>query len=166
MTVTVDLIHAAATNLLAVTVDALELTDAGFSGDSYLSPGQPAFDGQCDFAAVWVAGENLAASGLIPSTQIFRTGPRVSLVTLMATTGRCLALNGRGGVPTAADRADNAARHMQDGQALWNHVGEQIAAGALLRLCSSVTLLGMTAYVPQGGFAGWNLTVQAQIDGS
>lgn len=165
MTVVVDLIHLAAQDLLDATVAALDLTDAGFTGISYLSPGQPAIDGQCDFAAAWMAGENLASGGLIPTSQQYRTGPRINIVTLQAQTGRCLLLSGRGGVPLDTERAINARKHLEDGQALWNHIGDQIAAGELFSVCSQVSLPGMTAYTPQGGFAGWTLTVQVQIDG-
>jgi len=165
MTLVVSAITTAAQALLDATVEALELTAAGFAGEAYLSPGLPAFDGQCDFVAVWMSAENLAAVPTIPSTQLYRTGPRIGLVTLNATVGRCLALKGRWGVPTGDDRLANATMHMEDAQAVWNHVGAEIADGLFDGTCKRVTILGLNALTPQGGFAGWNLVVQVQIDG-
>jgi len=162
---TVDSIAIAAADLLAAAAAALAPTDVGFTGEAFLNPGLPAFDGNCDFVCVWMGGENLAASAGISSTQIFRTGPRVNLVTLNVTSGRCLHTSRAGGIPTLAEKTADAVVHMQDGQALWTQIGDAIADGLFDGTCRQVTMQGLTALTPQGGMGGWNLSLLVQIDG-
>jgi len=164
-TATVDSIALAAADLLAAAEAALATTDAGFAGQAFLNPGLPAFDTSCDFVCVWMGAENLAVSPGIPTAQNFRTGPRVNLVTLNVTSGRCLHTSRAGGVPSLAQKNQDAIVHMQDGQALWNEIGDAIADGLFKGTCRQITMQGMTAYTPQGGLGGWNLVVVVQIDG-
>lgn len=165
MTTTVASIHEAAQLLLDTAEAALQTTAAGFTGEAYLSPGQPSFDTQCDFVCVWQSGLALAPSGIIPQSQLMRTGPRVDLVTLNVTNGRCLTVNAPMGVPPFTAQTADAVIHMEDAQALWVGISDALADGLLDGTCKQITLQGMTAYTPQGGVGGWNLVLVVQIDG-
>ena len=166
MTTTVASVFTAAQELLDVAEAALQTTDAGFTGSAFLNPGQPAFDVQCDFVCVWQSATNLAVPATIPASQIFRTGPRVNLVTFNVTNGRCIHSGSLKSGPTIAEKTGDAETHMQDGIALWNGITDALADGELFQgVCSQLIVLGMTAYTPQGGIAGWNLVLQGQIDG-
>ena len=165
MTTTVASIHEAAQLLLNEAEAALQTTAAGFDGAAYLSPGQPSFDTQCDFVAVWQSGLALAPAGGIPTNQLMRTGPRVDLVTLNVTSGRCLNVNAPMGVPAFTVQTEDAVKHMEDAQALWVGISDALADGLLDGTCRQLILQGMTAYTPQGGVGGWNLVLVAQIDG-
>ncbi len=166
MTATVASVHQAAQALLDTAENALATTSAGFDGGTWLSPGFPSFDGQCDFVCVWQGATNFAASGLIPASQTFRTGPRIDLITLNVTAGRCLQVNFPQGIPSAEAKTEDAVKVMEDGQALWNGIGAEIAAGDLFDgTCKQISLTGMTALTPEGGMGGWNLVCVVQIDG-
>lgn len=162
---TVASIHEAAQLLLDTAEAALQTTAAGFGGATYLSPGSPSFDTQCDFVCVWQSGLALAASGLIPGSQLMRTGPRIDLVTLNVTNGRCLNVNAPMGVPPFTAQTADAVIHMEDAQALWVGISDALSDGMLDGTCKQITLQGMTAYTPQGGVGGWNLVIVVQIDG-
>jgi hypothetical protein len=162
---TVDSIAQAAQDLLDAAEAALQTTDAGFSGQAFLNPGLPAFDSACDFVCVWMGGEALAGQTVIPTSQQFRTGPRVNLVTLNVTAGRCVHVGTGQRPPTLAEKTADAVVHMQDGQALWVGVGDAISDGLFDGTCRQVWMQGLTAIVPQGQVAGWNLVVVVQIDG-
>lgn len=162
MTATVASIATAAQDLLDTAETALATTAAGFAGLAWLSPGMPAFDVECDFVAVWQGALGLAPSFAVPPSQVFRTGGRVHLVTLNVTTGRCVS---RASQPPVAAKNADAVKHMEDGQALFVGVGDAIADGLFDGVCKQILPPAMVAYTPQGGFAGWNLTVQVQIDG-
>lgn len=166
MPTTVAAIFEAAQELLASATAALESTEEGFSGVAYQAPGLPAFDFSCDFVVVWCSAITLARSGAIPATQRYRTGPRVNLVTMNVTSGRCTDTGTTKQPPTGGQQTLDAQVHVEDGLALWNHIGNEIASGDLLGgTCKQVALGTLTAYTPQGGVAGWNLPVTVQIDG-
>lgn len=166
MVATVASVREAAAELLAAAEAALATTTRGAVALSWLNPGLPAFDCGRDFVCVWESGAAFVASAVIPTSQQFRTGPRVTVVTLNVTTGRCLHVGTTARPPSEAEKTADADVHMEDGQALWNNVGAAIAAGELFDgTCKQVSLQGMTAYTPQGGLGGWNLVVSAQIDG-
>lgn len=165
-TATVASVAEAAQALLDTAEAALATASGGPVTQAWMSPGMPAFDVQCDFVAVWEGAAAFASSGGIPASQQFRTGPRITIHALNVTTGRCLATGVGGRPPTVAQKTADAVKHMEDGQALWNGVSAEIAAGELFGgTCSQITLQGMVAYTPQGGVGGWNLTVAVQIDG-
>lgn len=166
MSATIASIGQAAQAFLEASEAALATTTRGPVTRAWLNPGQPAFDVQCDFVCVWMGGENLAPGGAIPTSQQFRTGPRINLVTLYATTGRCVAVGTATRPPSDDEKTADALVQMEDGQALWNYVGAAISAGDLFDgTCRQISLQGMTAYTPQGGFAGFNLAALVQIDG-
>lgn len=166
MVTTVGTVYTFAGELLAVAETALQSTDAGFDGQAYLNPGQPAFDGQCDFVTVWLGTFNLAPDFNFQTGQRFRTGPRVNLVTWNVTNGRCVDVGTGQTPPTVTAKDQDAAKHMQDGLALWNYVTQALQDSELFQgVCSQLIIGTMTAYTPQGGMAGWNLTVQGQVDG-
>lgn len=165
MTATVASVHEAAEALLDAAEDALATTAAGFDGVAWLNPGFPSFDGQCDFVTVWQSAINFAPTGLIPTSQTFRTGPRIDLITLNVTAGRCLQVNYPQGIPPADVKTEDAIKVMEDGQALWNGVSNAIVDGLFDGTCKQISLSGMTALTPEGGMAGWNLTVVVQVDG-
>jgi hypothetical protein len=55
---------------------------------------------------------------------------------------------------------------MEDGWALWNGVSTAIINDDLFGgVCKDIKLLSMSPLVPQGGVAGWVLTVSFELPG-
>ncbi len=165
-TASVASVHEAAAEFLNTVEAALQTTAVGFDGVTWLNPGFPSLDVQCDFATVWQGATNFATSAIIPSSQLMRTGPRIDLVTLNATFGRCVNVSAPMGIPLPAQKTADALIHMEDGQAVWVGVQDEIASGDLFGgTCKQITLQGLNAITPEGGVSGWNLVVLVQIDG-
>jgi len=162
-------LSAAAASLLTAATAALALTSNGPVSRTLLSHGPPVFD-CCDLCAVHVAlldEHELARPG---SPQMPQVDPAVPLVTFVVTFGRCYPIVG-GGVqittPTAQQMTVGAVALMEDAWTVYNHLKTMARASTLFpsRPCRSVKVTPAVPIVPQGGCAGWTLTVAAQLDG-
>ncbi len=165
--------HEAAQTLLDLTATLMGTTVGGPPALSYLSPGLPAFDYNCDQAAVWVTA--ITEEQTSPLTPIPQVGQRPStgwlnLVTLAALAGRCIRVGKSTGngyaPPTSAVLTEDSEKVMEDIWALWEGVHYAIREQDLFGgLCQDIKFQGITPLTPQGGFAGCVLSVQFELAG-
>lgn len=162
-----------AVDLLDAVVAAMGTTDAGAPDRSFVSPGAPAFETQCDQAAVQVLSLTEEQTGpLSPamSTGLRHYRGRVNLVGMVAYTIRCAEVSeGNQNVyqPLQDPSLDAQAKAVyQDGWAVWNHITRQINAGLLFGdTCTDVHFDLGVPYNPQGGLTGWQFTLRAELGG-
>lgn len=135
----------------------------GAPARSFVSPGQPAFD-CCDQLTVHVA----AVNELSPTAygEKARIGHRTNMVTLVATSTRCIpVISDSGNIPSVTDMEAAAEQIDADGWALWNHVWNLIRADLLFTLCGQIYWDGLRSINPQGGCGGWVLQLRVELDG-
>lgn len=162
---TVDSLNQLAGELLAVAASAVASTDAGAAAATYLSPGIPSLDRECDTVAVWVAA--IGQENTLPRSpsvgQRLRFG-WINLVTFNVLAARCLGYGKA--VPSVAVMNAAAAKVQQDGWALWNAIPAAVIDNDLFGgICRDVKVLPIQPLTPQGNMGGWTLTVQAGLDG-
>jgi hypothetical protein len=164
---TVESVHTLASALLVKCELALATTIGGVPPFVSLNPGLPAIDWQCDQLYVFESAPVVEALG---GTGSLRFAWK-SLVTLNATVVRCVPTGRTVGEkytpPSAAESTYAAQKVMEDMWALWNGVTSEILAGDLFEdyPCEDVRFESMIPLDPQGGFAGWTLTLQVQLPG-
>jgi hypothetical protein len=152
---------------LAACVEALDTVPTfapGLGGAperSFVSPGLPAFD-CCDQLTVHVAGVSDSSTSPAIPTGRSATSMKVNVVSLVATSTRCLPV---GEPPSALDLQASAEQLNADGWALWNHLYNMIRADLLFTLCGEVFWDGLRSINPQGGCGGWTLSLRVQLDG-
>ena len=168
---TVASVHDLAADYLSACETVLATTVGGAPAASFLSPGLPALDRQCDMLTVYetapvVIGQSGATS---PGTSMrFGIQTRVGL---NAQISRCIPVaretNQRYQPPTTEQLTDAAVKVMEDGWALWNGIVTQLRDGSLYEgwPCDNVDFLAMTPLDPQGGMAGWTLSLAVDLDG-
>lgn len=160
-------VHQLAGELLTKCELALGTTVGGAPAFVSLNPGLPALDRQCDQLWVWETAPVVEGEGGGPSLRFaWRT-----LIGLSALIARCVPIaadvNGRYTVPSAVQLTEAAQKVMEDMWALWNGVTSEILAGDLFEShpCRGVRFVGLEPLDPQGGFAGWTLQLQVELDG-
>ena len=135
----------------------------GAPGRSFISPGQPQYDCDCD------SDGQLTVHSLAVNSDPFepiKNHERLNIVTLQATILRCVDVWPEGGGPPDEDAAEaSAAQVNADAWALWNHIFNLISAEQLFTLCDKIIWDGLRAITPQGGCVGWVLTMRVQLDG-
>lgn len=90
---------------------------------------------------------------------------RINLVTLVATSVRCVPV-GSDTAPPSVQESEQAAEQLNaDGWALWNHIWEMIRADRLFAICQEVFWDGLRPLAPSGGCAGWVLVLRVQLNG-
>ncbi len=162
-----------AQELLDVSEAVLADTIGGPVALAYLSPGLPAIDYQCDQVAVYLAAMSEEATS--PLAPIPASGHRgswgwVNLVAFSIHASRCIdtghTANNGFTPPTVANLLIDSRKVMEDGWALWNGIHGAIAEDGLFGgTCNDIKFVSMTPLVPQGGIAGWVLTVTAEMPG-
>jgi hypothetical protein len=164
---TVASVHTIASALLDKCELALATTVGGVPPFVSLNPGLPAIDWQCDQLYVFESAPVVEALGGTGSVRFaWKT-----FVTLNATVVRCVptgrVVNEKYVPPSAADSTAAAQKVMEDMWALWNGVTSEILAGDLFDgfPCDDVRFVSMEPLDPQGGFAGWTLSLQVQLPG-
>lgn len=166
-------VHEVAQELLDASEAILATTVGGPVALAYLSPGLPAIDFQCDQVAVYIAA--IADEGTSPIAPIPVTGYRrrrgwVNIVGFSAMAIRCVssgdtAHNGYQ-PPNAAVLSSDARKVMEDGWALWNGISTAIIEDGLFGgTCNDIKFVSLAPMIPQGGVAGWVLTVTAEMPG-
>lgn len=160
-------LHALAVEFKDVCVAALDTiptadpTLSGAPDRTFVSPGTPVAD-CCEQLAVVV--NPLAARAAQPGAKAM-----INIVTLVAVATRCIPTGVGEGQTYRAPKAtelEAAARQIDaDGWALWNHVQNAMRDGSFLGQCDVKEFLAMQQLAPAGGCAGWQLTVQASLDG-
>lgn len=166
-------VHEIAQDLLDASEQILAATVGGPVALAYLSPGLPSLDYQCDQVAVWnsALGEE-QTSPLAPAPQIGmrrRLGWK-NLVTLSVLAARCVHVGKttRSGYtpPSSEVLTADGAKVMEDGWALWNGVSTAyIQDGLFDGTCEDFKILSMSPLTPQGGMAGWVLTLAVELAG-
>ncbi len=171
---TIASLHEIAQALLDAGTDAVDDTIGGPVAESFLSPGLPAFDRQCDFAVAWAGQLGMEATApLAPAPAVghrFQYAGWVNLPTLNVTVLRCVATARETAksyqVPSPEQLSDDARKVMEDGWAIWNHVAREILQGNLFGgPCNDIKLQALVPVVPQGGLAGWTLNVAVELPG-
>ena len=170
---TVASVHEIAEELLTAAEEIIATTVGGPVGLAYISPGLPSLDYQCDQIAVWNAllGEE-QTNPLSPIAQIGmkRRLGWVNLVTLSTLVARCIRVGTttRSGYtpPSQEILTADGEKVMEDGWALWNGISTAfIEDGLFDGTCKELKFVSMTPLVPQGGMAGWVLTLAIELAG-
>jgi len=164
-------LHALAEEYLAACVEALNTIPdlAGLGGAplrSYVTHGRPVND-CCDQIVVSVEPVRESATGHVTgaTSKSIKTG-WTNLVTLAAMISRCIPVpDAHGNPPPVADMQASAAQLNADNWALWNHVHNMAAAGLIFSQCGELYFDGIVPMQPNGGCAGYILTVRASLDG-
>lgn len=158
-------LHVLAGDFLDACIEALDSNAPGLAGAperTFISPGRPVLD-CCDQLAVHVeAVTELNSTG---SGQKARQGARTNLVTLIATSTRCIPTGTATNPPSTEELMGAAEQLDADAWALWNHVFNMIRADQLFMLCGEVFWDGLRALAPSGGCAGWTLQLRVQLEG-
>lgn len=147
-------------------LDTIPVFEPGLGGAparSFISPGQPQYDCDCEGD-----GQLTVHSPAINSDPIeaIKNHERLNIVTLQATILRCGDLWPEGGgPPDPEDATATAAQVNADAWALWNHIFNLISAEALFTVCSKIFWDGLRSITPQGGCVGWVLTLRVERDG-
>lgn len=164
---TIDELVGYSTQLLAVAVEALESTPAGCPARRLVAPSTPAID--CELVAVVV--DTITTEPIQPNTpptavgHQFLTGYLVMAV-MTITWARCTAQPVGRRLPTAAEISAKATELNRDVWAVWNTIATRAAAGSLFQgACSPLYIEDPVPLEEAGGFAGWNLTIRARING-
>lgn len=159
--------------LLDVAYNAMSATVGGPPALKYISPGLPALDYQCDQVAVWAAGIGDEQAGALSPQPVVGQRRRlawVNLCTLNVLMGRCIHTGkstSKGYTPPLeSELGEDGGKVMEDAWALWNAVSTAIVQDDLFGgVCQDIKLLSMTPLTPQGGVAGWVLTLSFQLPG-
>ncbi len=158
-------------------LDASEQIVAGTIGGpvalAYLSPGLPSLDYMCDQIAVWCAG--LTEEQTSPLSPVPQVGQRrrlgwTNLIVLSVLVARCVNVGGttqKGYTPPKIPAlVSDSNKVMEDGWALWNGVSTAIIDDGLFGgVCQDIRFTSMIPLTPQGGLAGWTLTITAELAG-
>jgi len=162
-------LYDAAESLLAAAATAIAAGGNVAPAVQYVSAGPPAID-CCDQLTVHVQLHVQVAMREAGSQAIPQSRPAVQMATFVVTAMRCYPIV-EGGVQLRVpdgQKLDAAARVVYlDGWALWNGVRTLIRTDRLFpgRWCRSVDTGPMTPMPTQGGCAGWQLPVLAEVDG-
>lgn len=169
---TVASVHELADELLTKCAAVLTTTGGGTPEFVSLWPGLPALDRQCDTLAVWSSAPSFQVPPGLPPGTLATMRIFISLNALVARcvpTGRTVRVGKRDTYipPTALELTGAAEKVMEDEWALLNGPISELRAGDLFEgfPCRDVVIVAMTPLDPQGGFAGWSLELQVQLDG-
>lgn len=168
---TVASVHELAQELLDACEAVLATTVGGPPAAVFLSPGLPALDRQCDTLSAYAtapAVTGASSPGGLGASMRFAVQTHIALSVMVA---RCLPVGRetkqRYLPPTAQQLTGAAQKVMEDMWALWNGVVTQVFDGSLFEghPCRGVEFLSLTPLDPQGGFGGWTLALQVDLDG-
>lgn len=151
--------------------DALADTPGGQPECAYIAEGPPAWD-TCPCLVIHAGGPRVADTfplqpALAPMHRAVIQG-QVNLVTLTATILRCSPQIGEDGMtlPTPAEHAAAARETSSDLWAIWNHLLNAKRTAALFAPKTREFALDPAVSVnTQGGCAGWQITIQTELDG-
>ncbi len=161
-----------ATSYLDAIVAAMGSTAAGAPDRAFVAPGQPAFETQCNQAAVYIP--QLTEGSTIPTQppEIIGQRSRYGRVILVGMTGyavRCAAVsesqNGYEPLSDATLTAQALAVY-EDGWAVWNWLTQLIRNDLLFGgSCGIQHFDRGSPYATEGGLAGWQFQIRVQLDG-
>jgi hypothetical protein len=170
---TASTLHEVAQELLDTSETAVAATVGGPVALAYLSPGLPSLDYMCDQVAVWCAA--ITEEQTSPLSPVPQVGQRrrlgwTNLIVLSVLVARCVHVGGttsKGYTPPKSSQlSSDADKVMEDGWALWNAISTAIIdAGLFGGTCQDIRFTSMIPLTPQGGLAGWTLTLTAELAG-
>ena len=171
MTTTVASVHQLAADYLSACEDVLATTVGGAPAVSFLSPGLPALDRQCDMLTVYETSPVVIGQSETTSPGVSMRFGIQTRVGLNAQISRCIPVareTAQKYTPPTPEQLNLAAEKvMEDGWALWNGIVTQLRDGSLYEgwPCDAVDFLAMTPLDPQGGMAGWTLSLLFELGG-
>jgi hypothetical protein len=157
--------------LLNVCVDSLALLPAGAPGRAYVGHGLPAID--CEQLVVSTYQAQLADTSprALPLDRMFKEKyGSLNVPMLVVSIVRCypgVTLNKQQEPILPSLAALTAASELiyADGWQLWNGIKTAKKLGAFGGLCRELVTDPMMPLQPAGGFAGWTIPVEIQLDG-
>jgi hypothetical protein len=160
-----------ADTMLSVCVDALALLPAGAPERAYVGHGLPAID--CEQLVVSTYQLPLADTSprSLPLDRMFKEKyGSLNLPMLVVSIARCypcITLDKRQEpiFPSVAELTAASELVYADGWQLWNGIKTAKRLGAFGGLCRELAMDPMLPLQPQGGFAGWTIPVEIQLDG-
>jgi hypothetical protein len=160
-----------ADEMLNVCEGALQLIPAGCPDRAYVAHGLPAID--CEQLCVSVYTTPWADTNPRNATldRQFKTKyGSLNLVFLTVSIVRCYpgpTANGRATpiLPRVAELTAASQKIYEDGWQLWNGIQTAKRLGAFAGVCRELAMDPMLPIQPSGGFAGWTIPVEVQLDG-
>lgn len=156
---------------LAVCEAALATLAAGAPARSYVAHGIPAIDCEQLTVSVYTVPQADTSPRALPLDRAHKARyGALNLVFLTVQLVRCYPPATQHGrqtnlAPSVADLMAFAATINQDGWQLWNGLATAKRQGAFAGICREFTLDPLLPIQPQGGFAGWAIPIEVQLDG-
>lgn len=157
---------------LAVCEAALAQLAAGVPERSYVAHGIPAIDCEQLTVSVYTVPQADTSPRALPLDRQFKTAKygALNIVFLTVQLVRCYPPATQHGrqtnlAPSVAALAAFAETINQDGWQLWNGLATAKRQGAFAGICREFSLDPLLPIQPQGGFAGWAVPIEVQLDG-
>lgn len=157
---------------LLVCEAALALLPAGVPERVYVAHGIPAIDCEQLTVSVYTVPEADTSPRSLPLDRQFKVAKygAVDLVYLTVQLVRCYPPATAGGrqvnlSPRVADLTAFAQMINADGWQLWNGLKSAKRQGAFAGICREFSMDPLLPIQPQGGYAGWAVPIQVQLDG-
>lgn len=162
-----------AADFLTAVAEAMATTEAGGPARQFVSLGAPLWETGCAQASVQVLTlTEESTRDLSPAMQtgLRHARGRVNLVGFVAYAVRCVTVSeGNQNVyqpQSDATLSAEAKAAYEDGWAIWNYVTEAIRQDVLFGgPCGDVHFDLGVPFNPQGGLAGWQFTIRAELNG-
>ncbi len=135
----------------------------------YVAAGLPAFD--CEQLVVWTQGLSEELTNPLAPQPATGSRPkargRINLVNFEVSVVRCIATLSGNQVPTVDQEEAGAEQILADGWALWNRLFGLAMRNELFGgdVCQVRRMQSSHPVDPAGGFGGWNIVIQTEVDG-
>lgn len=150
----------------------LALLPAGTPGRAYVAQGLAAIDcEQLTVSVYTVVNPGTAPVGAVLDRYFKVTRAHsVNIVPMTVQLVRCVPGVTQGNrqqpiLPSVAELAQSSAELYADGWQLWNGLQSAKRQGAFAGVCREFAMDPLLPIQPQGGFAGWTIPVEVQLDG-
>lgn len=150
----------------------LALLPAGTPSRAYVSQGLAAIDCEQLTVSVYTVTQADTSPRALPLDRQFRTTKfhSLNIVPITVQLIRCCpnaTLNNRQQpiLPSVAELAASSAELYADGWQLWNGLQTAKRLGAFAGICREFSIDPLLPIQPQGGFTGWAVPVEVQLDG-
>jgi len=157
--------------LLGVCADSLALLPAGTPSRLYVGHGLPAIDCEQLVVSTYQVPEADTSPRALPLDRMFKEKySSLILPMLVVSVARCypcVTLDKRQEAifPSVAELSAASNMIYADGWQLWNGIKSAKRAGAFGGLCRELVMDPMLPLQPSGGYAGWTLPIEIQLDG-
>jgi hypothetical protein len=161
-----------ADEVLSVCEAALALLPAGVPARSYVAHGLPAIDCEQLTVSVFTVPQADTSPRSLPLDRQFKVSKfgSLNLIFLTVQLVRCYPpVTASGRQQNLAPRVEDLTAFSQliyaDGWQLWNGLQTAKRLGAFAGTCREFSLDPLLPIQPQGGFAGWAVPIEVQLDG-